>query len=111
MWSKQVSTDPVFVAADNPKSIARFRELLPGRTVVAGDRFLDGPSFRKTSLADAVVDMWVASYSSWFKGTYASSFSALIEALRLARKAGRPGVLTQMAGDSARPWTRENGGK
>jgi hypothetical protein len=102
----------LFVAADTLRSVLTVRSALPQGSVVAQGRFNSptdragisptaagslnisaaalypkasaGPH-RLTSVAAAVVDIWVASYASAFRGTPGSSFSGLIEALRRAR--------------------------
>jgi hypothetical protein len=79
-------TQPLFVATDHPRSLNAIRRLLPPGQVVSRGVFPHmGSALRKTSIADAVVDMWVASHASRFVGTPTSSFSEAVEAMRLAR--------------------------
>lgn len=90
------SPGKVFIAADNPQSVATIQERL-------GDRAIHAATFRKTgkrltSVQDAVVDLWVARHASRFKGTYYSSFSEWIEMLRV----GEPGDLSPLTGDQRR---------
>lgn len=84
-WAATTS-GPLFVAADNAASLSLLQAAFPNR-VVSGSTFNPPPErvdgvpgnatvpTRHTTLADAVVDMWVASYSTDFMGTAGSTFS------------------------------------
>jgi hypothetical protein len=83
----------IFVAADNPQSLATLKGEL-------GDRVIHSAVFRKggrrlTSVQDAVVDLWVSRRAARFKGTFYSSFSDWIEMLRQ----GEPGDLSPRTND------------
>ena len=74
------SDRPCFCAADNPRSIATLKRTLGERLVYGGAFKMTG--IRMTELADAVTDLWVASYAVRFRGTYWSSFSDWIDMMR-----------------------------
>ena len=102
-WTMAFPGEKVYAAVDNALSLANLKAALePGR-VVAQENFvvvMAGPEKRKsktstrhTTLADAIVDMWTASYAAHFHGTRTSSYSVLIQIMRTARDpAGAPGV-------------------
>ena len=94
-WTKSFPDEKVFAAVDNALSLSNVKGALdPGR-VVAQENFVkvitraakykQGTSERHTTLADAIVDMWTASFAAHFHGTRASSFSVLIQLMRTAR--------------------------
>lgn len=81
---------PLFLATDNGVTQARYRERYGSRLHVAtpmGGSEVSGmfDPTRHSTLADGVVDMYVASYSVRFRGCVASSFSHTIDALRALR--------------------------
>lgn len=78
-----ITTYPCFCAADNPTSIATLKRTLGDQLVYGGAFKMTG--IRMTELADAVVDLWVASYAVRFRGTYWSSFSEWIDMMRRYR--------------------------
>jgi hypothetical protein len=98
-WAKGFP-EKVFAAVDNPKSYQTFKEQLGDRLVAsgrftqeldeaivrAGKKILRHQSTRMTTVPDAVVDMWVVSYSGRFCGSSDSTFSRQIEQLRAARR-------------------------
>ena len=90
----------IFVAADNRESVDSFNAAFPGR-VTAGGRFVlpeqraQQGGLRETTLFDAFVDLWVASYSTDFHGVWGSTFSWQIEALRRARHAPAMGYFSK----------------
>ena len=93
-WTRRHPDSKVFVAADNAISLANVRGALPEGMVVAQDSFgiiEDKVAKRKqkrgrhTTLADAVVDMWTASFAAHFRGTITSSYSVLVQQLRTGR--------------------------
>ena len=71
---------PCFCAADNPRSVVTLKRALGDRLVYGGAFKMTG--IRMTELADAVVDLWVASHATRFRGTYWSSFSDWIDMMR-----------------------------
>jgi hypothetical protein len=90
-WAAMTS-GPLYVAADNGASLSLLQSTFPGR-VISGSTHIQPSSaltssnatisaaVRHTSLADAVVDMWVASYSTDFMGTAGSTFSEQVGSL------------------------------
>ena len=96
-WAKRFGK--VYVATDNPVSLAAMRRGLPGRVVAIGN-FINLKTFdhtkpkdyfkfyttdltkRKTLVTDAVVDMWTASFAAHFMGTSRSSYSGQINGMK-----------------------------
>jgi hypothetical protein len=79
-------TQPLFIAADHPKSLTALRRVLPAEQIVSQGAFpFYGSVLRKTTVAGALIDLWVSSHSERFVGTDSSTFSVLVEALRVAR--------------------------
>ncbi len=91
-------TGRVFIAADNPRSVANLKRVLGDRLVWAARYGKGIGGLRLTTVHDAVVDLWVAARAVRFKGTYYSSFSEWIEAMRCA---GEPGDLAPITEASA----------
>lgn len=91
----------VFVAADNPRSIATLKKAMGDRVFYAV-RFAQR-GIRLSSVADAVVDLWVAGRAARFKGTYWSSFSEWIELLRGIYGSGATGDLAPIDGITKTP--------
>ena len=107
--SKALPGEPIFVAADNALSLGIFKSWVSAhdkerRVVTSGSRYGHFSALRLTSIEDAVVDLWVSSFSRRFRGTWDSSFSNFIESMRVARNAGLRGELGRMPGDSPRAW-------
>jgi hypothetical protein len=71
---------PIYAAADNPRSLATLKCVLGDRLTYNGRFSTQG--IRMSSVADAVVDLWVSSHSINFKGTFYSSFTDFIEMMR-----------------------------
>jgi hypothetical protein len=81
---------PLYVATDNGETQRQFqhtRDLQGWRTYFG--TYLDGAATqgitdhrRNGTLADAVVDLWVATHATHFKGTQGSSFTDAIETMR-----------------------------
>jgi len=120
-WAGRKTARRIFVAADNPDSVASFHAAFPGR-VTAGGRFVlpeqrtKQGGLRETTLFDAFVDLWVASYSTDFHGVWGSTFSWQIEPLRRARHAptigyfSKPPIQKGHRGSRSRPATKKTGG-
>jgi hypothetical protein len=94
-------TERVYVAADNPMSVATVKKAL-GERVVWGSKYTrkSTDSIRLTDVEDAVVDLWVCSQASRFRGTFYSSFSEWIEGMRsvlVPSSTFEAGVLTRIA--------------
>lgn len=86
----------VYAAADNPRSIVTLKKSLGARLQYNGAFAKTG--IRLTSISDAVVDLWVSSRATRFRGTYWSSFSEWIEIMRKLR--GMPaGDLSAISSD------------
>lgn len=83
-------TGRVFVAADNPRSVANVKRILGERVFWTAQYGSGIGGLRLTSVQDAVVDLWIAAHAIRFKGTYYSSFSDWIETMR---SVGEPGDL------------------
>jgi hypothetical protein len=77
------AANPCFCAADNPRSVVTLKRALGDRLVYGGSFRVTG--IRMTGLADALVDLWVSSHATRFRGTYYSSFSDWIEMMRRSR--------------------------
>lgn len=75
---------PIFVAADNPASAELLRKAFPGR-IVCSDRFPNTNDQRKTTLVEAVANMWVASQAVNYLGTAGSTYSRQIADMGKAR--------------------------
>lgn len=71
-----------YVAADNFVSIATLKKIHPA--IIYNGRF-SATGIRMTSIADAVVDLWICADAIAFRGTYYSSFSDWIEMMRQKR--------------------------
>lgn len=82
-WVKK-TPGPIFMATDNPGSAELLRKSFPGR-IVGNDRFLNSSDKRKTTLAEAVATMWVASYAVNYMGTAGSTYSGHIADMGKAR--------------------------
>lgn len=93
-FASSSSTNPVYAAADNPRSLATLKRALGNRLHYNGRFGMAG--MRLTAVADAVVDLWVCAQGAQFRGTYYSSFSDWIEMMRSLRGA-TPGDLSKIA--------------
>lgn len=87
-------SNPVYAAADNPRSLATLKRELGNRLHYNGRFGMSG--IRYTAVTDAVVDLWVCAHSTQFRGTFYSSFSDWIEMMRSLRGAA-PGDLSKLA--------------
>jgi len=80
---------PMYLATDNGRTQRDMAELLGSRLVIGshisdlGDGHKGGDGVRHTTLADAVVDAWVCAGARRFMGSGESSFSDLIQLLRV----------------------------
>lgn len=71
----------IYIATDNRETQIKFKKLFPKR-VVFNKEIHNINSHRKTSLADAVTDIFMCALSNKFKGTFYSSFSEFIQLMR-----------------------------
>jgi len=75
----------IFVATDNKNSQLFFQKKYKER-IKSMKMIEDNDKFRKTSLEDAVVDMWTCAHAKYFLGSPGSSFSVWINNLRECAK-------------------------
>ena len=71
----------VYIATDNRLTQKKFKDLFPNN-VVFHSEIRRSMKLRKTSLEQAIIDLYICVYSLRFKGSYYSSFSELIEEIR-----------------------------
>lgn len=72
----------IYIATDNKKTYNKFKEKYQERIKFEYHQTND-KSLRQTSLQDAIIDIYMCVYSDDFKGSGWSSFSDLIESLRM----------------------------
>lgn len=71
----------IYIATDNIHTQNKFLKLYPNRIKYI-KKISDSKAHRKTNLEDALIDIFVCSFSNKFKGTYYSSFSEFIQLMR-----------------------------
>ena len=71
----------VYIATDNRETQIKFKKLFPKR-VIFNKEIIKMNGHRRTSLEDAVTDIFMCALSNKFKGTFYSSFSEFIELMR-----------------------------
>ena len=71
----------IYIATDNKNTYLKYQKKYPTLTKFDYHDILKS-SFRKTSLFDAIIDIYICVYSKEFKGSKESSFSSLINHLR-----------------------------
>lgn len=84
-WANEQPSLPVFLATDNNRTLNFIRQKLGSRLVTQVVDLSPPGSQRFTSIQSGLIDMWVASYAIGFMGTFGSTFSIQIDALREAR--------------------------
>ena len=72
---------PIFLATDNNETQKEFKNRYPGRVIVYKE-IIPSSSVRQTSLEDAILDIFIAVQTLYFKGSGYSSYSGAIEVLR-----------------------------
>ena len=71
----------IYIATDNIETQTKFLNLYPSR-IKYMNKISNSKTHRKTSLEDALIDIFVCSFSNKFKGTFYSSFTLFINLMR-----------------------------
>jgi hypothetical protein len=75
------SEDKVYVATDNNKTQNKFINMFPDK-IISSKQLNNSDNLRKTTLEDAIIDLFICSRSKLFMGSGFSSFSGAINFLR-----------------------------
>lgn len=71
----------VYIATDNKETQIKFKKLFPKR-VIFNKEIIKINGHRRTSLEDAIIDIFMCALSNKFQGTFYSSFSEFIQLMR-----------------------------
>ena len=75
----------IYIATDDEKTYYKFKEKYSNRIKFNFPEKNNKRSLRQTSLEDAIIDMYVCSFSKYYMGTKRSSFSRVIKLIKDSR--------------------------
>ncbi len=75
----------IYIATDDEKTYYKFKEKYSNRIKFNFPEKNNKHSLRQTSLEDAIIDMYVCSFSKYYMGTKRSSFSRVIKLIKDSR--------------------------
>ena len=83
---KKYSDKKIFLSTDNDKTQEFYKNKYPDRILIYEDIKKNNKNLRKTSIENAVIDIFIASKSKFFKPSGFSSFSEVILSLRYQKE-------------------------